>query len=171
MKKKNLRLLQTGEIDGQGAYDFDMKRIIGGVLVQERDLEDVGIDELEAVTDKVASDEQLQSLLFAWKIVKHVKSNAIVLAQGSKTVGVGAGQMSRVDATFMSIHKAGKAAAGSVLASDAFFPKDDAVRLAAKHGVQAIIQPGGSIRDEDAIKACNELGVAMVFTGLRHFRH
>ncbi len=171
MKKKNLRLLQTGEIDGDGVYDFDMKRIIGGVLVQERDLKDVGIDELKVMTDTEVSEEQMESLLFAWKIVKHVKSNAIVLVQGSKTVGVGAGQMSRVDAAFMAIHKAGEAAEGSVLASDAFFPKDDAVRLAAKHGVQAIIQPGGSIRDEDAIKACNELGVAMVFTGLRHFRH
>jgi phosphoribosylaminoimidazolecarboxamide formyltransferase/IMP cyclohydrolase len=171
MKKKNVRLLQTGGTVSDGAYDFDMKRVIGGVLVQERDLKDVGIEELKVVTEKLVGDEQLESLLFVWKIVKHVKSNAIVLAQGSKTVGVGAGQMSRVDATFMAIHKAGDAAEGSVLASDAFFPKDDAVRLAAEHGVQAIIQPGGSIRDADAINACNELGVAMVFTGLRHFRH
>lgn len=171
MKKKNLRLLQTGAINTDGAYDFDMKRIIGGVLVQERDLGDVGVDDLKVVTEKKVNDEQLRSLLFAWKIVKHVKSNAIVLASGSKTVGVGAGQMSRVDATFMAIHKAGESAQGSVLASDAFFPKDDAVRLAAEHGIQAIIQPGGSIRDEDAIKACNELGVAMVFTGQRHFKH
>jgi phosphoribosylaminoimidazolecarboxamide formyltransferase/IMP cyclohydrolase len=170
-KKKNLRLLQTDKVETDGAYDYDMKRIIGGVLVQERDLIDVGMDELRVVTDKKVSDDQMESLLFAWKIVKHVKSNAIVLASGLKTVGVGAGQMSRVDATFMAIHKAGDAAKGSVLASDAFFPKDDAVRLAASHGVQAIIQPGGSIRDEDAIKACNELGVAMVFTGIRHFRH
>jgi phosphoribosylaminoimidazolecarboxamide formyltransferase/IMP cyclohydrolase len=171
MKKKNLRLLQTDKLEADGAYDFDMKRIIGGVLLQERDLEDVGVDELRVVTEKKVKDKQMESLLFAWKIVKHVKSNAIVLAKGFKTVGVGAGQMSRVDATFMAIHKAGDAAKGSVLASDAFFPKDDAVRLAASHGIQAIIQPGGSIRDEDTIKACNELGVAMVFTGIRHFRH
>jgi phosphoribosylaminoimidazolecarboxamide formyltransferase/IMP cyclohydrolase len=170
-KKKNLRLLRTGAIDSPGVYDYDMKRIIGGVLVQERDLEDVDVADVKVVTDRNVSDEQLESLLFAWKIVKHVKSNAIVLVDGLKTVGVGAGQMSRVDATFMAIHKAGKAARASVLASDAFFPKDDAVRLAAEHGIAAIIQPGGSIRDEDAIKACNELGVAMVFTGCRHFKH
>jgi len=126
---------------------------------------------LKVVTEKEVTAEQLESLLFAWKIVKHVKSNAIVLAQGSRTVGVGAGQMSRIDATFMAIHKAGEAAEGSVLASDAFFPKDDAVRLATEHGVRAIIQPGGSIRDEEAIEACNELGIAMIFTGIRHFRH
>lgn len=171
MKKKNIRLLQTGEIDANAVYDFDMKRIIGGVLMQERDLKAVRREELKVVTEKEVTAEQLESLLFAWKIVKHVKSNAIVLAQGSRTVGVGAGQMSRIDATFMAIHKAGEAAEGSVLASDAFFPKDDAVRLATEHGVRAIIQPGGSIRDEEAIEACNELGIAMIFTGIRHFRH
>ena len=171
MTKKNIRLLRTGAIHSGEMYDFDMKRVIGGVLMQERDLTDIGKEDLNVVTDTAVDNGQMKSLLFAWKIVKHVKSNAIVLAQGTRTVGVGAGQMSRVDSTFMAIHKAGEDTRGSVLASDAFFPKDDAVRLAADHGVTAIIQPGGSIRDEDVIKACNELGIAMVFTGMRHFKH
>jgi phosphoribosylaminoimidazolecarboxamide formyltransferase/IMP cyclohydrolase len=170
-RKKNIRLLEAGDIPKDEAYDYDMKRVIGGVLVQERDLNDVPESELQVVTEKGVSAEQMASLLFAWKIVKHVKSNAIVLARDRKTVGVGAGQMSRIDATFIALHKAGDRARGSVLASDAFFPKDDGIRLAGEHGVAAVIQPGGSIRDEDAVRACNEYGIAMVFTGLRHFKH
>lgn len=170
-EKKNIRLLETGRVGRGEVYDYDMKRVVGGLLIQERDLKDVQPADLRIVTKKPVSEEQRRSMLFAWKIVKHVKSNAIVLAQGTKTVGVGAGQMSRVDSTFMAIHKAGDRAQGSTLASDAFFPKDDAVRLAAAHGVTAIIQPGGSIRDDDAIRACDELGIAMVFTGMRHFKH
>ena len=113
----------------------------------------------------------LKSLLFAWKVVKWVKSNAIVLTKGTKTVGIGAGQMSRVDAAFMAIHKAGSRSKDSVLASDAFFPKPDAVELASKAGIKAIIQPGGSISDEEVIDLCNEKDIAMYFTGMRHFRH
>jgi phosphoribosylaminoimidazolecarboxamide formyltransferase/IMP cyclohydrolase len=148
-----------------------MKRVVGGILVQERDRKDAEASALKTVTKKQVTGLELQSLLFAWKIAKHVKSNAIVCAQGTKVVGVGAGQMSRVDATFMAITKAAQRARGAVLASDAFFPKPDAVELAAKHGIVAIIQPGGSVRDEDTIGACNNAGIAMVFTGYRHFKH
>ncbi len=170
-EKKNVRILETGKIKRDEVYDYDMKRVVGGILVQERDRKEIGALELKTVTRKQVTDLQIRSLLFAWKIAKHVKSNAIVCAQGTKVVGVGAGQMSRVDATFMAMTKAAERTEGSVLASDAFFPKPDAVEMAAKHGVVAIIQPGGSVRDEDAIRACNDAGVAMVFTGHRHFTH
>jgi phosphoribosylaminoimidazolecarboxamide formyltransferase/IMP cyclohydrolase len=170
-QKKNIRVLETGAVGENEVYDYDMKRIAGGVLVQARDMEDISMDDVKAVTEISVSEEDMNSLFFAWKIVKHVKSNAIVLARGTKTVGIGAGQMSRVDSTFMALSKASERAKGSVLASDAFFPKDDAVKIAAEHGVTAIMQPGGSLRDDEVIKACNEAGIAMVFTGMRHFRH
>jgi phosphoribosylaminoimidazolecarboxamide formyltransferase/IMP cyclohydrolase len=169
--KKNLRILEAGEIKGNEVYDYDMKRVVGGVLVQERDLSDFREGELKQVTNHKANAQDLESLFFAWKVAKWVKSNAIVLAQGTKTVGVGAGQMSRVDATFIAIHKAGSRSKGSVLASDAFFPKIDAVELAWKAGIRAIIQPGGSVSDQDVIDLCNERNISMYFTGMRHFRH
>lgn len=171
IEKKNIRILETGKMKRGEVYDYDMKRVVGGILIQERDRKDVEIPELKTVTKKQVTELQTRSLLFAWKIAKHVKSNAIVCAQGTKVVGVGAGQMSRVDAAFMALTKAAQRAHGSVLASDAFFPKQDAIELVAEHGVAAIIQPGGSIRDEDAITACNDAGIAMVFTGYRHFKH
>jgi len=170
-EKKNLRVLETGKMCRKEVYDYDMKRVIGGILIQERDLDDFKIEDLKVVTDKKVSDDELKSLLFAWKVVKHVKSNAIVLAQGTKTVGVGAGQMSRVDAAFMAFSKAKDRTRGSVLASDAFFPEPDAVQLAAENDITAIIQPGGSVKDEEVIKACNDAGIGMVFTGFRHFKH
>jgi phosphoribosylaminoimidazolecarboxamide formyltransferase/IMP cyclohydrolase len=170
-QKNNLRVLETGTVGENEVYDYDMKRTAGGVLVQARDLEDISVNEVKTVTEVSVSEEDLKSLFFAWKIAKHVKSNAIVLARGTKTVGIGAGQMSRVDSTFMALSKAGERAKGSVLASDAFFPKEDAVKLAFENGVTAIIQPGGSIRDNEVIGACNKAGIAMVFTGMRHFRH
>ena len=170
-EKKNIRILGTGKMKSGEVYDYDMKRVVGGILVQERDRKDVEASALKTVTKKQVTGLELQSLLFAWKIAKHVKSNAIVCAQGTKVVGVGAGQMSRVDATFMAITKAAQRARGAVLASDAFFPKPDAIELAAKHGIVAIIQPGGSVRDEDTIGACNNAGIAMMFTGYRHFKH
>ncbi len=170
-QKKNIRVLETGAVGENEVYDYDMKRIAGGVLVQVRDLKDISLDDVKVVTEASVTEEDLNSLFFAWKIVKHVKSNAIVLAKGTKTVGIGAGQMSRVDSTFMALSKASDRAKNSVLASDAFFPKDDAIKLAAEHGVTAIIQPGGSLRDNEVIKACNEAGIAMVLTGMRHFRH
>jgi len=169
--KKNLRILETGKLRNKELYDCDLKRVVGGILVQERDLKDIDHKDLKLVTEKEIEDEDLGSLLFAWKIAKHVKSNAIVLARNTKTVGIGAGQMSRVDATFMAASKAGERAKGAVLASDAFFPKSDAVLLAAQRGVRAIIQPGGSVADEEVIKKCDESGIAMVFTGFRHFKH
>jgi phosphoribosylaminoimidazolecarboxamide formyltransferase/IMP cyclohydrolase len=169
--KKNLRILEAGEIKDGEIYDYDMKRVVGGILVQQRDLIDIREENLKQVTSHKATAGDLKSLLFAWKVVKWVKSNAIVLAKGTKTVGVGAGQMSRVDAAFMAIHKAGTRSRGSVLASDAFFPKTDAVKLACEAGVKAIIQPGGSIRDQEVIDMCNKRDISMYFTGVRHFRH
>jgi phosphoribosylaminoimidazolecarboxamide formyltransferase/IMP cyclohydrolase len=169
-RKKNVRILKTGSMS-QDATDYDMKRVVGGVLVQGRDVVRIGMNDLTLATDKGADEPLIRALLFAWKVVKWVKSNAVVLAKGTKTVGIGAGQMSRVDSTFMAIHKANDRSKDSVLASDAFFPKPDAVELAIDAGVTAIIQPGGSIRDQDSIDVCNKRGVAMYFTGVRHFRH
>ena len=149
---------------------LDMKKVVGGLLVQELDTKLLG-DELKVVTKRAPSEEEMEQLLFAWKVVKQTKSNAIVLAKDSATVGVGPGQTNRVTALDLAIRYAGGKAEGSVMASDAFFPFSDCVELAAKHGITAIIQPGGSIRDEDSIKACDEAGIAMVFTGTRHFKH
>jgi phosphoribosylaminoimidazolecarboxamide formyltransferase / IMP cyclohydrolase len=123
------------------------------------------------VTDRAPSEEEWEQLLFAWKVVKHVKSNAIVLAKDFRTVGVGAGQMNRVGSAKIAIEQAQEASKGSVLASDAFFPMRDTVQAAAEAGVTAIIQPGGSIRDEESIEEANRHGIAMVFTGIRHFKH
>jgi phosphoribosylaminoimidazolecarboxamide formyltransferase/IMP cyclohydrolase len=169
--KKNLRLLETGKIRRDEAYDYDIKRVAGGVLIQDRDRKKLDRKDLKIVTDKKVSDSELDSLLFGWKIVKNVKSNAVVLTQGTSVVGVGAGQMSRVDAVFIAVSKAGQRAKGSLLASDAFFPKPDAIQLAAENGITAVIQPGGSIKDDEAIETCNRLGISMLFTGTRHFKH
>ncbi|MBU3933639.1 MAG: bifunctional phosphoribosylaminoimidazolecarboxamide formyltransferase/IMP cyclohydrolase, partial [Candidatus Omnitrophica bacterium] len=127
--------------------------------------------DLNIVTKKAPSDEQMHSLLFGWKIVKHVKSNAIVLCRGTKTVGIGAGQMSRVDSVIIACRKAGKKSKGAVLASDAFFPKPDAIEQAHRAGIIAVIQPGGSKADGQIIEACNKYGMSMAFTGTRHFKH
>jgi len=168
--KKNLRILEVPGFDKKSARtDLDMKKVVGGFLVQERDLNDDF--EPKVVTKKKPTKEQLKSLLFGWKIAKHVKSNAIVLTQGTKTVGVGAGQMSRVDSVIIASRKAGKLAKESCLSSDAFFPKEDAIQMAKEAGVVAIIQPGGSIRDAQVIEAADKACIAMVFTGLRHFKH
>ncbi|MBF0367878.1 MAG: bifunctional phosphoribosylaminoimidazolecarboxamide formyltransferase/IMP cyclohydrolase [Magnetococcales bacterium] len=182
--KKNLRLLTLTTPDGgQGASPsgWDMKRVIGGMLLQGRDLAQVSQADLKVVTERAPTDEELKDLLFAWKVVKHVKSNAIVFAKDLVTVGVGAGQMSRVDSsriavwkareTARELQKAGDPIQGTVLASDAFFPFRDGVDAAAEAGAKAVIQPGGSIRDEEVIAAANEHGLAMVFTGMRHFKH
>ena len=168
--KKNLRLLELPTLlEETGQLDF--KRIGGGLLIQDED--NITLDEknLKVVTKKKPTKKEIESLIFVWKVAKHTKSNAIVLGQGTKTVGIGAGQMSRVDSVFISTKKAGKLAIGSVLASDAFFPKEDAIQLAAKYKIKAIIQPGGSIADEAIIKACDKYKISMVFTGIRHFRH
>ena len=140
-------------------------------LVQLRDAEADDFAKAEVKTKRVPTDAELGDLKFAWIVAKHVKSNAIVLAKGRMIVGVGAGQMSRIDSTHIATRKAGERVAGSVVASDAFFPFRDNVDLAAASGIKAIVQPGGSMRDQDSIDACNEHGIAMIFTGVRHFRH
>jgi len=167
--KKNLRLIELNDLGAINEPDF--KRITGGLLLQDKDLEALDTDNLKVVTKKEPSKKELESLIFGWKVAKHVKSNAIVLTSGTKTVGIGAGQMSRVDSVIIAKRKAGKLIHNSCLASDAFFPKADAVIVAAKAGVKAIIQPGGSISDEELIKTCDKYKIAMVFTDIRHFRH
>ncbi|WP_018461610.1 bifunctional phosphoribosylaminoimidazolecarboxamide formyltransferase/IMP cyclohydrolase [Thermus oshimai] len=166
-KKKNLRLLKVPSL-AQGPY-LDLRRLRGGVLLQDADTEDPMAPKV--VTAKAPSEAEWQDLLFAWKVVKHVRSNAIVVAKGGVTLGIGVGQTNRLQAARHALEAAGEGAKGAVLASDAFFPFDDVVRLAGQYGVSAIIQPGGSVRDEDSIRAADELGIAMVFTGVRHFKH
>ncbi|MET3291764.1 UNVERIFIED_CONTAM: AICAR transformylase/IMP cyclohydrolase PurH [Brevibacillus sp. OAP136] len=143
----------------------------GGALVQDFDTKQIEVTDLKVATERQPSEEELKQLLFAWKVVKHVKSNAIVLANNNMTVGVGAGQMNRVGSAKIAIEQAGDLAKGAVLASDAFFPMPDTVEAAAKAGITAIIQPGGSVRDQESIDACNRHGIAMVFTSVRHFKH
>ena len=167
--RKNLRLLLVGEKD-DGDADYEIKRVSGGILVQDRD-KTLLAAETRVATERSPSAEERRDLEFAWRVAKHVKSNAIVLAKEGCTVGVGAGQMSRVDSVKLSIQKSHPTSKGSVLASDAYFPFRDGIDEAAKAGVTAIIQPGGSLRDQEAIQAANEHGIAMVFTGLRHFKH
>jgi len=169
--KKNLRLLQLP----QGGFEHDkslqLKRISGGVLIQQPDLGSLATRELRIVSKRSPSSAELADLHFAWKVCKHVKSNAIVLAKEGATLGVGAGQMSRVDSVKIAVAKAQQSLQGSVVASDAFFPFPDGVEEIAKAGATAIIQPGGSVRDQDVIAAADRLGLAMIFTGVRHFRH
>jgi phosphoribosylaminoimidazolecarboxamide formyltransferase/IMP cyclohydrolase len=167
--KKNLRLLELNDLNPVKESDF--KRVSSGLLLQDKDLDTLDPNNLKAVTKKKPTKKEMESLIFAWKVAKHVKSNAIVLAQGTKTVGIGAGQMSRVDSVYISTKKAAKLAKGAALASDAFFPKEDAIQLAAKFKIKAIIQPGGSISDEAIIKMADKYKIAMVTTGIRHFRH
>ncbi|WDH83248.1 bifunctional phosphoribosylaminoimidazolecarboxamide formyltransferase/IMP cyclohydrolase [Paenibacillus urinalis] len=172
-KKKNIRLLKMGELGSakERTSQFVVTSIDGGMVVQQSDIHSIDEGDLQVVTDRTPSAEEMKQLLFGWKVVKHVKSNAIVLAADDMTVGVGAGQMNRVGAAKIALEQAGDKAKGAALASDAFFPMGDTVELAAKHGITAIIQPGGSIKDEESIKAANEHGIAMVFTGVRHFKH
>ncbi len=167
--KKNLRLLELNELGP--INEPELKRVSGGLLLQDKDLETLDINNLKVATIKKPTQKELESLIFGWKVAKHVKSNAIVLIRGTKTVGIGAGQMSRVDSVKIAKIKAGNLSKNSYLASDAFFPKADAVIEAAKAGVKAIIQPGGSISDAEIINACDKYKIAMVFTGIRHFRH
>jgi phosphoribosylaminoimidazolecarboxamide formyltransferase/IMP cyclohydrolase len=171
LSKKNLRVL-TMEPAGEGLdwSRFDMRRVCGGVLLQEPDKAVLG-PETRIVTTRQPTAKEQRELHFAWRVAKHVKSNAIVLAEGGRTIGVGAGQMSRVDSVKLSIQKARPTAKGAVLASDAFFPFRDGIDEAAQAGVTAIIQPGGSVRDDEVIQAADEHGIAMIFTGLRHFKH
>jgi phosphoribosylaminoimidazolecarboxamide formyltransferase/IMP cyclohydrolase len=170
--KKNLRVLATGGWLGPGHAELTYKRVGGGLVVQDRDATAAGeVSRGKIVTKRGPTGEELAGLEFAWRVSKHVKSNAIVLAQGELTVGVGAGQMSRVVSVQIACEKAGAKARGSVLASDAYFPFPDGVEAAARAGVTAVAQPGGSVKDPDVIAAADALGLAMVFTGVRHFRH
>ena len=169
-KKKNMRVLALGEISGrQPRHEY--KIVAGGMLVQDRDVLELKAEDLKIVTETKPDLNTINELLFAWRVTKHVKSNAILLARENTTVGIGMGQVSRVDATEIAVRKAGESIQGSVLASDAFFPFRDSIDKLAGTGVKAIIQPGGSIRDEEVIQACNEHGIAMVFTGVRSFKH
>jgi phosphoribosylaminoimidazolecarboxamide formyltransferase / IMP cyclohydrolase len=168
LKKKNLRLLAV-ETPGDGT-EYQIRPISGGALLQEPDGLLLG-PESRVASRRQPSEEERRDLEFAWRVVKHVKSNAIVLARSGCTLGVGAGQMSRVDAARISIQKSGQSSKGAVLASDAFFPFRDGIDEAGKAGVTAIIQPGGSVRDAEVVEAADEYGMAMIFTGLRHFRH
>jgi phosphoribosylaminoimidazolecarboxamide formyltransferase/IMP cyclohydrolase len=169
-QKKNVRLMTLAPEDfKKDKYDF--KKVPGGLLVQDTDTRELKVEELKVVTKKKPTKAQLESMMFGWKIVKAVKSNGIVLTKGTKTVGLGVGQTSRVDSAANAIRKAGKAVKGSVLSSDAFLPKADTVTIAAKAGVTAIIQTGGSIADPEVIKEADKRKIAMVVTGVRHFRH
>ncbi len=172
--KKNVRVLVTGAWSGATSAGYDFKKVSGGLLVQNNDLGVITAADLKVVTKLAPTPEQIQDMLFAWTVVKYVKSNAIIFCKDRMTIGVGAGQMSRVYSTKIAAIKAadeGLVIKGSVMASDAFFPFRDGIDAAAETGIAAIIQPGGSMRDDEVIQAANEHGLAMVFTGMRHFRH
>jgi phosphoribosylaminoimidazolecarboxamide formyltransferase/IMP cyclohydrolase len=170
--KKNVRLLECGDWASEAVHRVDFKRVNGGLLVQDADLRLT--DVMRTVTRRQPSPEEMLDLMFTWRVAKFVKSNAIVYGRGRMTIGVGAGQMSRVNSARLAIIKAKQAGLqvkGSVMASDAFFPFRDGIDQAAAAGITAVIQPGGSMRDEEVIAAADEHGIAMVFTGMRHFRH
>jgi phosphoribosylaminoimidazolecarboxamide formyltransferase/IMP cyclohydrolase len=173
-KRRDIRVLAAGTAAAASGADLEIKTIDGGVLLQQRDNGRVDVAAARVVTTRKPSGEELADLAFAWAVVKFVKSNAIVYARGGATLGIGAGQPSRVMSARIGALKAaeaGLALQGAALASDAFFPFRDGVDAAAEHGVSAIVQPGGSIRDEEVVRAADEHGIAMVFTGMRHFRH
>ncbi len=170
-KKKNIRILELPAISERDPFAYDMKKVSGGLLVQEKDTKLYDPADWKVVTEKEPTEFEKKDMVFGMKVVKNVKSNAIVLVRNGQTIGMGPGQVNRVGALEIAIRQAVEDTNGAVLASDAFFPFDDCVEMAAKAGITAIIQPGGSIRDEDSIKKCNEYGISMVFTGMRHFKH
>ncbi|MEM7008253.1 MAG: bifunctional phosphoribosylaminoimidazolecarboxamide formyltransferase/IMP cyclohydrolase [Thermodesulfobacteriota bacterium] len=170
--KTNLRVMKTPDLPLESSSGLDFKKVIGGALIQDRDTGiDRDFDDMKVATKRQPTDEELRALKFGWTVCKHVKSNAIVFARDGQTVGIGAGQMSRVDSVKIATIKAELPTEGATLASDAFFPFRDGIDEAAKAGITAIVQPGGSIRDQDIIDACDEHDIAMVFTGFRHFKH
>ncbi|MDO9536889.1 MAG: bifunctional phosphoribosylaminoimidazolecarboxamide formyltransferase/IMP cyclohydrolase, partial [Thermoplasmata archaeon] len=171
LEKKKVMLLETGSLEGIKMPNFDLKRVVGGLLVQSRDLSKLDTAALKTVSKREPTSKELEDMIFAWKVVKHVTSNAIVLVRNKATVGVGAGQMSRVGSVSIAVKKAGDNSRDSVMASDAFFPFRDGVDVAGKAGITAIIHPGGSIRDKEVIDAANEYNIAMVTTGMRCLRH
>lgn len=169
VKKKNLRLVQMPDLEVTPTVEY--RSIVRGILRQDVDLGDPDGADWRVVTERQPTEEELAALQFAWKACQHVKSNSIVFAQGEATVGIGGGQPNRVDCVRIAAQRAGEKAQGAVMASDAFFPFPDSVEEAAKVGIRAIVQPGGSVRDQESIDACNRFGITMVFTGYRHFRH
>ncbi len=166
--KPNLRVL---EMPSQPLPDWEMKWIMGGFLLQEKDKQTIRAGDIKMVTDNKPSEQDINSMLFAWSVLKHIKSNGILIAKNNTTIGIGAGQVSRIDAVDLAIRKSGNRIQDTVLASDAFFPFSDSIDRIANTGIRAVIQPGGSVRDEEVIAACNKYGIAMVFTGKRCFRH
>ena len=169
-KKKNLRVLEVGDITGR-ENKLEYRNVDGGILVQDTDTSVLTLDELKTVTKVVPSDTEMKTMLFGWKVLKHVKSNAILLVKNNETIGIGAGQVSRVDAVNIALKKSGERLDNSILCSDAFFPFRDSIDKIANTGIVAVIQPGGSVRDQEVIAACNDHGIAMVFTGRRCFKH
>ncbi|NLX93033.1 MAG: bifunctional phosphoribosylaminoimidazolecarboxamide formyltransferase/IMP cyclohydrolase, partial [Clostridiales bacterium] len=170
--KKNLRLLVLPELAKANCENsVDLKKVVGGLLVQELDTKLFCERDLKCVTKRKPTAAEMMQLEFAWRVVKHVKSNGICLVKGNRTVGVGPGQTNRVTALELAVNYAGDAAKGAVMGSDAFFPFSDCIEVAKKAGITAVIQPGGSVKDEDSIKAADEANIAMIFTGMRHFKH
>ncbi len=169
--KRNLRLLKLTKSSIEKAGGEQFRSILGGVLVQDQDNHEINLNEWQIVTKNIPSTQEQEDLIFAWRVSRHVRSNAIVIASSGQSLGIGAGQMNRIGSAKLALEAAGEKAKGAVLASDGFFPFDDTVRLAAQHGIKAIIQPGGSIKDADSISACDDLNIAMVLTGIRHFLH
>jgi phosphoribosylaminoimidazolecarboxamide formyltransferase/IMP cyclohydrolase len=170
-QKENIRILEDNERRRPGVSEHDLKRVRGGLLIQDRDSDLESRDEMHVVTERKPERHEWEDLLFSWKVCKHVRSNAIVIAKDLQTVGIGAGQMSRVDSVRIALEKAQLPVEGSAMASDAFFPFPDGPQVGIDAGVKAIIQPGGSIRDHEVVEASDAAGVAMVFTSRRHFRH
>ena len=168
--RDNVRLMCIGPL-AEAEPELEFRHISGGVLIQQADNQPPASLNWKTATNVPVADELWDDIAFGWEMVRHVKSNAIVLARDAALVGVGAGQMSRVDSVEIAIEKAGERSAGSILASDAFFPFPDSIHLAAKAGIIAIVQPGGSKKDDEAIAACNEYRIPMIFTGQRHFKH
>ena len=169
-KKKNLRLLEVGNIHSREQL-LEVRNVVGGVIVQETDTSILSEDNLQVVTENKPSDNDMKTMLFGWKVLKHVKSNGILIVKDNTTVGVGAGQVSRVDSVDIAMKKSGESIKDSILCSDAFFPFRDSIDKIAGSGIKAVLQPGGSVRDDEVISACNEHGIAMVFTGQRCFKH
>jgi phosphoribosylaminoimidazolecarboxamide formyltransferase/IMP cyclohydrolase len=169
--KRNMRVLDAHGDHEPSVVEADLRQVMGGMLVEDPDEVTEGRSEMEVVSARQPTDEEWDELLFAWKVCKHVRSNAIVVSRGLASLGIGAGQMSRVDSVRLALEKARTGLEGAVMASDAFFPFSDGPELAIEAGVTAIIQPGGSIRDQDVIAAADAAGAAMVFTSRRHFRH
>ncbi|MHB8916729.1 MAG: bifunctional phosphoribosylaminoimidazolecarboxamide formyltransferase/IMP cyclohydrolase, partial [Desulfocucumaceae bacterium] len=170
-QRSGLRLLETGSLEGRPGDVLEVRKVNGGLLVQENDRKVLDRDQLDPVTSVKPVPADLEELEFAMTVVKHVKSNAIVVTRNRQLIGVGAGQMNRVGSAGIALNQAGDRARGAYLASDAFFPFADTVDLAARFGIKAIIQPGGSVRDEESVKASEKHGIIMVLTGLRHFKH